>query len=262
MKTQFSSKWYIAIKIAPLVILVVAVKSLLHVFNLEFISVNPLFTGLIGANVFLLGFLLAGTLADYKESEKLPGELCISVEAIADECMITYKNKKAEKAKECLKYVLDLTLSIRNWLYKKEKTETIFHQITGLNDFFLAFESLTHPPFIVRLKQEQSNIRRHITRINTIRETSFVSAGYAIAEVIVFFIVVGVMLTKMDPFYESLFIAVLVSFFMIYMIALIKDLDDPFEYYEDGKSRGSAEVSLAPLDDLLARLEETVRSVG
>lgn len=262
MKTQFASKWYIALKITPIILFVVAAKCLLHFLNCEFISVNPLFTGLIGANVFLLGFLLAGTLADYKESEKLPGELSISIEVIADECLITYKNKKAEKAKECLKYVLELTQCIRKWLYKTEKTETVFQWISGLNDFFLAFEGLTQPPFITRLKQEQSNIRRHITRIHTIRETSFVSAGYAIAEVIVFFIVVGVMLTKMDPFYESLFIAVLVSFFMIYMIALIKDLDDPFEYHEDGKSRGSAEVSLAPLDDLLARIEETVRSVG
>lgn len=47
-------------------------KLLAHQYRLEFISLNPLFTGIVTANIFLLGFLIAGVLADYKESEKLP----------------------------------------------------------------------------------------------------------------------------------------------------------------------------------------------
>ena len=56
--------------------------------GLERISVSPLVATIITANVFILGFLLTGVLSDYKESERLPGELSISMGAIADECLL------------------------------------------------------------------------------------------------------------------------------------------------------------------------------
>src|SRR5512146_3266422 len=47
---------------------------------LEMGDVGPVLTG----GVFLIGFMLAGTMADYKESEKLPGEVCCALEAIEE----------------------------------------------------------------------------------------------------------------------------------------------------------------------------------
>jgi hypothetical protein len=38
--------------------------------------------------VFIIGFLLSGTAADFKEAERLPGELSASLASIADECLI------------------------------------------------------------------------------------------------------------------------------------------------------------------------------
>jgi hypothetical protein len=258
MQTERFQKWHLAIKVLPLVILVIILKLLAHQFGLEFISLNPLFTGIVTANIFLLGFLIAGVLADYKESEKLPGDLATSIETIVDECLIIYKNKKAEPAKECLGHTLNLTNSIDDWFHKKERTRALMDKISFFNDFFLAFESLTQANFIARLKQEQSAIRRMVIRIHTIRETSFVSSGYAIAEAITIFLMIGLILVKIDPFYEALFFVFAIVFLQTYMIALIKDLDDPFEYY--GDDIGPDEVSLKPLDDLKLRIEEKISS--
>ncbi len=257
MKSKQFQKWHLALKVIPVVILVIILKLLAHQFGLEFISLNPLFTGIVTANIFLLGFLIAGVLADYKESEKLPGDLATSIETIIDECLIIYKNKKAEPAKDCLEHTLNLTNSIDDWFYKKERTRALMDKISLFNDFFLAFESLTQANFIARLKQEQSAIRRMLIRIHTIRETSFVSSGYAIAEAITIFLIIGLIFVKIDPFYEALFFVSAIVFLQTYMIALIKDLDNPFEYY--GKDTGYDEVSLKPLDDLKLRIEEKIR---
>lgn len=256
MRTEFQ-KWHLALKVLPIVMLVIILKLIIHQFDLEFISMNPLFSGIITANIFLLGFLIAGVLADYKESEKLPGDLATSIETIVDECLIIYKNKKAEPAKECLKYTLSLTNFIDDWFHKKERTKALMDKISLFNDFFLAFESLTQANFIVRLKHEQSAIRRMLIRIHTIRETSFISSGYAIAETITIFLIIGLIFVKVDPFYEAIFFVSAIVFLQTYMIALIKDLDDPFEYY--GDHIGPDEVSLKPLDDLKLRIEEKIR---
>jgi hypothetical protein len=257
MQTKRFQKWHLALKVLPLIILVIILKLVAHQFGLEFISLNPLFTGIVTANIFLLGFLIAGVLADYKESEKLPGELASSIETIMDECLIIYKNKKAEPAKECLNHTLNLTNSIDEWFHKKERTRALMDKISGFNDFFIAFESLTQANFIARLKQEQSAIRRMLIRIHTIRETSFVSSGYAIAESITIFLIIGLIFVKIDPFYEALFFVSAIVFVQTYMIALIKDLDNPFEYY--GEDIGHDEVSLKPLDDLKLRIEEKIK---
>ena len=250
-------KWSLTLKVLPVVGLIIILKLIAHQFSWEFISLNPLFSGVVTANIFILGFLLAGVLADYKESEKLPGELATSIETIFDECLIIYKNKNAKPAEDCLNHVLNLTNSINDWFHKKERTRTIMDKLSEFNDFFLAFESLTQANFIVRLKQEQSAIRRMLIRIHSIRETSFVTGGYAIAEAITALLVIGLIFVKIDPFYEALFFISAITFLQAYMIAFIKDLDNPFEYY--GKERGPDEISLKPLDDLKQRMEEKIR---
>ena len=50
------------------------------------------------------------------------------------------------------------------------------------------------------------------------------------------------------------------TFLLGYMLILIRDLDNPFEY-DGGKQAGAAEVSLAPLEHVRRRLEPEVAEV-
>ncbi len=247
-----NSKWRLSFRVLPFVAIIILLKFFSHQMEWEFLTLNSLFGAIISANVFLVGFLISGVLVDYKEAEKLPGELACSLEVLTDECYITFKNKKGKVAKELLSHVHDLTGSILQWLNKKVKTGTVLKSITDLNDLFLALEPLTQANFIVRLKNEQNNLRRSITRIHTIRETSFNPAGYAIAEIISVIMCIGLIFTKIDPYYESIFFVAFVSFILIYMVMLIKDLDNPFGYYET--ENYADEVSLKPLLDLEKRI--------
>lgn len=253
-KIPIGSRWKIAVKVVPFVVGIVFLKFLAHYFGYEFLSLNSLFTAIISANIFLIGFLISGTLVDYKESEKLPGDLSASLETMADEGMIIFQNKKSREAKDFLRKLSQLNASILDWLYKRERTSEIMNKLRSLNDDFLKFESQTQANFIVRLKQEQNAIRRMVHRIHTIRETSFLGTGYAIAEIITSVLVIGLIFIKMDPFYESVFFVAFVSFILIYMIFFIKDLDNPFGYSD--KDSLVEEVSLKPLLDSQKRLEE------
>jgi hypothetical protein len=214
---------------------------------------NSLFTAIISANIFLIGFLISGVLVDYKESEKLPGDLSACLETMADEGLIIYKNKKSKEAKEYLNKLSEFNKSLIEWFYKKERTNNLMQKLRSFNDDFLAFETQTQANFIVRLKQEQNLIRKMINRIHTIRETSFLGTGYAIAEIITSVLVFGLIFVKMSPFYESIFFISFVSFILIYMIYFIKDLDNPFGFNEEDNL--VEEVSLKPILDSQKRIE-------
>lgn len=253
LRLPFHSRWRLAVRTVPYVAVVLIVKFAVHYFGYEFLTLNSLFTAIISANIFLIGFLISGVLVDYKESEKLPGELSSSLETMADEGLILHKNKHITEAKKYMLHLSELAVMLVAWFYKRERTEVLMGKLRSLNDSFLAFEGLTQANFIVRLKQEQHAIRKMITRIHTIRETSFLGTGYAIAEIITFILVVGLIVIKMDPFYESVFFISFVSFILIYMIYFIKDLDNPFGYNEVDNL--VEEVSLKPILDSQRRID-------
>lgn len=252
-KFPIQSRWKLALKTIPLVAVIVLLKSAAHYFGYEFLTLNSLFTAIISANIFLIGFLISGTLVDYKESEKLPSDLAASLETMADEGLIIYKNKKSQEAKNYLQKLAEFNGSLVEWFYKKERTGILMQKLLSFNNDFLAFESQTQANFIARLKQEQNGIRKMINRIHTIRETSFLGTGYAIVEIISAILVFGLIFIKTDPFYESVFFISFVSFILIYMIYFIKDLDNPFGYNEEDSL--VEEVSLKPVLDSQKRLE-------
>lgn len=245
-------KWKLTARVIPFVALVVAAKSAAHYFGVEVLSLSSLFGAVISANVFLIGFLISGVLSDYKESEKLPGELACSFEVLADECAIIKAAGKGAVADALLEHVRGLIAATLSWFHKGERTGDLMNKVAALNPHFLALEPLTQANFIARLKQEQSTIRRLVTRIHTIRETDFNPSAYAIAEIISTLLTVGLVFTKITPYYESLFFISFVSFVQVYMVLLISELDNPFGYYA---TRNLAEnVSLKPLFDLQRRI--------
>lgn len=257
--TKIQPKWKLTLKVLPFVVAAVIAKSITHYYGWEYLSLSPLFTALISANIFLVGFLITGVLSDYKESEKLPGELAASIETIADEFIIIAKTKKTNEGKEGLAYCAGFAATFLEWTKKKAKTREVMDKVTGFNDYFIKIEGLTQPNFIARLKSEQHLIRKIVTRIHTIRETNFSEAAYAIAEIITLLLVSGFLFVKIEPYHESLFFLSFVSFILIYLLLLIRDLDNPFSYYE--KESLTEEVSLYPIEYVKNRLETAAKNL-
>lgn len=73
----------VALQILPLLGVIIVLKFILHCLRWEILSLNPLFTSIVAATTFLLGFLITGVLTDYKESEKIPGEIAATLAAIS-----------------------------------------------------------------------------------------------------------------------------------------------------------------------------------
>ena len=253
--------WRLPLRALAVALLVIGVRLVLDYSDLERISLSPLVVTLITADVFVMSFILSGVLSDYKESERMPGELAVSIESIAEDCVLLWRHKQAAPARDCLSYMLELATALKGWFLKKERTQNLMDKVYGLGDFFMALEPFTQANFIVRLKQEQNAISRIVTRIHTIRETAFVASGQTMAKIATVFVLIGLLTLKVSPWYESVFLVGMVAWFLSYLILLINDLDNPFDYARDGRPSGQ-EVSLKPLDDLEARIAQKLELVN
>ena len=248
-------KWSIAFKIMPLVILVAILKFVSHKYGLEVMELNALFTSLVAGTIFLIGFLISGVLSDYKESEKIPSELAASIKSLFDDTYTIYKGKNSTAAHQFIEFQKSFVSSLTDWFYKKERTQSILKKISMMNDFLIELDKEgVQANYIIKMKNEQSSMRKMILRIDTIRDTEFVGSAYAIVEAMGFLVALGLILIKIEPFYASLFLTLLVTFLIFYMFLLIKDLDNPFDYSVHGE-RGT-EISLKPIHDLEIALKD------
>lgn len=257
IKFKFWQKWSIAFRIIPVVLIVIALKTLSHIFNFEIMELNSLFTSLVAGTIFLIGFLIAGVLSDYKESERLPSELAATLKSLFDDTYTIYKSKDSNTSRQLMDFQKVFSRSLMDWFYKKERTKTVLNTISMLNEYFAELDKEgVQANYIIKMKNDQNTIRRLIMRIDTIRDTGFIGSAYAIVEAMWLSIAIGLFFINIEPFYASLFFTTLVIFLISYMLLLIRDLDNPFDYSTHGEN--GTEVSLKPLRDLVTALNDYV----
>ena len=78
-------RWRVVGQTGLIVLGIVAAKLAISAFSLEFISISPLFTSVLAGGVFVLELIVAGTLSDYKEAERVPAELTAALTNIHDD---------------------------------------------------------------------------------------------------------------------------------------------------------------------------------
>lgn len=242
---KYHQKHFLTFRVIPIVLVALAVKIACFYFEMPFLELNSYFSTLVAANVFLLGFLISGVLPDYKEAEKLPAEIAASLDAIVDECHALYKDKKAVPAKNCIVHTGELATMLDAWFHEKVRTRKVMETLSAYADIFVALEPHTQANFLTRLKQEVAAIRRMVLRVRNIREIHFTGTAYAVAEVFTFLVIVSVVVVDAGSFGESLFITGLITYVLSYMLLLIRDLDNPFDYTQNAHL--ADEVAIAPL---------------
>ena len=250
-------KWRLLLTTLPIVAVVVIVKvlltSLLH-FNgfIDFGDVALVLTG----GIFLIGFMLAGTMADYKESEKLPAELSAQLETLEDslEHAIAVNSTPIDRS-AVMAVHRDMSHSIYQWLLKERTQEQMFDSIHQVALTLQALEKQgVHGGAVGKMTGDVDKLRKAVTRLGVISRTGFLATGYAMLEMLIVLIICLMMVSTFKGWAAELIVITFVTLIYVYLYRLIKDIDDPFEYSPDGQ-QGSSEVTLFPLTEYLDRLE-------
>ncbi|MFZ5439104.1 MAG: hypothetical protein ACOZQL_03805 [Myxococcota bacterium] len=252
-------KWKLMLTTLPFVIAVTGMKAILE-FGAQFAGVvefGDVGVVLTGA-VFLTGFLLAGTMADYKESEKLPGDVATTLETIEELFTLAAAQRPSLDLKELRGHVLELTDAIHGWLLKKRSTPEVFSAMSKMNDTIVHLEKSGAGPYASRAVPQLLMVRRAVSRMDVISRTGFLPPAYALLETLLAMILGLLMVAKFKSTVAEFVLVPFVSLVNIYMLRLIRDIDDPFDFAPDGSKRGGAEVDLFPITEYRERLASRV----
>ncbi|MCP9889426.1 hypothetical protein KBY96_16050 [Cyanobium sp. ATX 6A2] len=249
--------WFF-LRVSLVLLSIVAAKILVHRMGWELLDPNPLFPGLVASGVFLLGFLLNGVLLDYKEGEKIPGELAAALECLGTEARCVRQLHPEAEVIGALALLADFSKDLLAWM---EEADLVTPLLTRLDDLQLSIERLAiwnAAPLQARLLLEMANIRRVVYRIEVIRETTFVPTVYGLAYIGTALLIGGLMFTEIKPFGESLFFIGSISFLLIKLLLLIADLDNPFAATHETSAEN---VSLIPVYLAAERLNRLVEAI-
>jgi hypothetical protein len=252
-------KWKLMLSTVPAVLVVLAIKLFLeHVLAFEglidFSDVGIILT----SGVFLIGFLLAGTMSDYKEAEKLPADLSVTLETLEEIFVLAATDRPGLDAHELRGELLGLTDSIRDWLVKKTSTEQVYAAMTRMSEVLQRLERAGAGPYASRAVPQLLAVRRCVSRVDVIIRTGFLPPAYALLEVLIVMIISLMMIARFKSVIAEMLLVPFVALVNIYMLRLIKDIDNPFDFKDGVRDHSSGEVTLFPLDEYRARLAARV----
>jgi hypothetical protein len=253
-------KWRLMLTTLPYVCAVVALTvAREHLLGwhgaLELGDVAALLT----AGAFLIGFMLSGTMADYKESEKLPGEIATTLETLDDHLALAAVKKPELDARALRGRVDELAAAVERWLHGHGAVDAVLDRIGATTELAQEIERLGHWTS-GRVLAELSGLRRTVTRIHVIQSTTFLQPGYALLDTLVTAIVAMLLLARWRSPVVEYTLTTAITLVYVYMVRLIRDVDAPFDHGGAGQ-RGAAEVDLAPIGAFRTRLRSRVAPV-
>jgi hypothetical protein len=240
-------KWGIIYKSLAIVLVLIVVRLIVDYLGWDTIPINPVVGAFITGAIFTIAIIFTGTFTDYKESEKISGEMCSALKALYNDTLVVPLGDEAPLA--------DTRSHIRGLLHEilssfQNNTwdiRAINRAMDTVNDDIRTLARLNvAPPQIVKLRVEMGTIDKLVNRVDVIIRTEFIPAAYAISEVATAGVILVLLFVKIDPAVDGILMFAVISIMLIGLIFLIKDMDNPFEFGE----QTHADVDIQLLVDL------------
>lgn len=246
------SKWRIFALTLPLTVLFGLAKLLFHQKGWELWTFNSLTSSLFGAATFIVAFQLSGTLSDYRSSDGLLTQFCMSIESIQDSNLLTAKINFEYDPQPLRQELLFLVKDLRDTLQAEKSIQPLILKIADLHQLFADLEKYAIGSSMGQVLTEQGNLRGILLQIKGVRDSDFIQPAYALLELFTIASTIALLLIGSEEISESIVVSSLLFVVFLYLLLLIKDLDNPFQY--GGFS--SMDSSLSVLNEEIDRLDK------
>ena len=228
-------------------------RTLFDFYGLDVVPINTVVGAFISGAIFTIAIIFTGTFTDFKESEKVGGELAASLKALYNDSRVLPLTDETP-ARTFRIHVRDLHRTMQTCFSENTwNLPDINREMDKINNDIRILSYLNvAPPLIAKMRNELGIIDKMTNRIEVIIRTDFIPAAYALAEVATGSVILLLLFIKMDPYLEGVIIFAVVCSMLIGLLLLIRDMDNPFEI----GSHTYADVDLETLNYLTTYFDE------
>lgn len=241
------AKWRLLFVAVPVSAAVLALRYLVHDvldYNelVSFSDAGPIITGA----ALILGLMLSGVMGDYKESEKLPSAVAGGLSGFEGLAIRGLEVKELDTSWVHPR-ITKVAHAIDDWFYSRISDEEVGKATGDLNVMIQDLEKAGVPThYLARLFIAAGDLGGAISRIQTIRNTNFIKSGYALMELLIAAVLGLMILVDFPSPNVQWIVAGALSLVYVYMLLLVKDLDNPFGYGDNNGEGSAADVDLTP----------------
>lgn len=246
-------KWGIILKALVIVLVLLGVRLLIIMAGYDTVPINPVVGAFITGAIFTIAVIFTGTFTDFKESEKIAGEMASALKAMYNDAIVI--PLADETPLVIMRSHIRALLNTINASFMENKfnSRAINHAMDIVTDDIRVLGKLNvAPPTLAKLRVELGALDKLVNRVDVITRTEFIPAAYAVAEIATAAVILVMLFIKNDPYLEGSVIFVFLSLMLIALVLLIKDMDNPFEFHQGT----SADVDVETLLKLGTYFEE------
>lgn len=230
MDMAFKKKWGIMFKALVIMLILLVPRTVIDIYGFDTVPINPVVGAFITGAIFTIAIIFTGTFTDFKESEKIGGELAASLKALYNDSRVLPVTDEAP-VRVFRGHVRDLHRTISSCFKENNfNLHDINHEMNKINNDIriLAYLNVA-PPLIAKLRNELGALDKMTNRVEVIIRTDFIPAAYALAELATAGVILLLLFVKIDPLLEGTIIFGVISSMLIGLLLLIRDMDNPFE---------------------------------
>lgn len=253
MDPAFRKKWGIMFRAIAMMLVLLVIRTVIDLTGLDMIPITPVVGAFITGAIFTIAIIFTGTFTDFKESEKVGGDLAAALKALYNDSRVLPLTDEAP-ARTFRVHLRGLHRSIRDGLLENRFSLADVNRAMDMlnNDIrTLAYLNVA-PPLIAKLRNELGLIDKTCNRVEVIIRTDFIPAAYALAEIATAGVILLLLFIRMDGLFEGTVIFAVITMMLIGLLLLIHDMDNPFEFGPDA----FADVDLETLVFLEAYFDE------
>jgi hypothetical protein len=230
----------------------VGIRAVLWVLGVEGLSPTAVSAGIITGGVFVMGLVVAGTLGDYRDAERAPTDLAAGLYSILREGESMHAVWGAPNLSELRRRLIAVVASLRADIDAGD-SRACQAAIEDLSESFLELDESDVPAnYIVRVRAEQSGLRKSVLRVYHLQREEFLPSAYAMIVAFVTLILVLLLFTNFDGLAESLVAVGFLSFFFLALLRLLNFISTPFKV---GRERTDDDVSLFLLNEFVVQTQ-------
>jgi len=254
------SRFHLFLNVAAIVGALVLTKITIHQFDMEFLVLDSLVPSVLGSAIFVIGFLLASILPDYKEAERIPSEIRTALEAIHDDTTYFVMNVRGFDLPRFQKILTGVVSALETGLGRKgghSDLEASIAEADKLSAAFAQLDRLGMPQnAVTRLRSQQDVLRKCLYRIYYIQKMEFLPSVHVLIQTLVVAIIFLLLALKTDGSFGSAFIFGFVCYLFVYSLHLVDVLEQPFKKGEHSLD----DVSLFLLRDFAKKIDQSALS--
>lgn len=220
-------------KAALVVAIVLTAKFFADRYGFSQISINTLTSSFFAGVFFTISILFTAAMSDFKEAQKVPGELAVLMKALRNDAKLACAvGNECREAGDIVKHVEGLLGAIldnfRDNCWHKSRLDK---QINLINEDItsLSIKNVA-PGFTTKIRENLTSVDRLSHRIDYIGYTDDIPGAYLVSDIALCAVFLIFIFSKNEWGTGGMVLFGAITFVLSAIIFLIHDMDNPFQY--------------------------------